>query len=272
LSGRPSLSELEWFDHRYFWRADGTRRCHYICGLAREAGAVIVRQSDPDPFLHELWLNSLNAFEGNPCVVGFIVEQTCLSAISSLGFGHGDFHWKPAQIRIFEGNILESINLEDSSTLFIPQGWNYKDIDAIYVRVNKSEMTAEVVPIQVTMNDRHGDSEMRFFARWSNWESFFVGYKLTSTFVWIVRDRRSRENIEEHLRSLRSGERVVAPKHMRVYITAREVFEPLGQRLETLSKSRALTVPGPTIISHERPGSRMIVNEFPWQANVRVVS
>jgi len=221
----------EWFDHRYFWKDETTRRCHYTCGLAREGGAIIIRNAKPDQFLDEIWFNSLEFFEDNPAVVGFIVEQTCLSVLSSMGFRHGGLQWNPVKSKIFTGNILDSISPAASKTLFIPDRWNYKDIDALYLSVDKKK-TALIVPIQISINPFHKDSEALFYVEWDRWAKRFEGYTLSSTFLWIVEHKRSFKIVEEQLRSLRSGTRSIAPQHKQIFVTAGDVYKPLGERLE----------------------------------------
>jgi hypothetical protein len=224
---------LEWFDHRYFWRDETTGRCHCTCGLAREGGAITVRKAKPVQFLDdEIWSNSLDLFEDNPVVVGFIVEQTCLSVLSSIGFNHGDLHWNSVKSKIFSGGILYAISLAASETLYIPDRWDYKDIDALYVSVDRRKKTVLIVPIQITINPFHKDSEALFYADWEQWVKRFEGYTLSSTFVWIVEHNPSWKIVEEQLRSLRGGTQLITPQHKQMYVTAGDLYEPLGERLE----------------------------------------
>lgn len=202
----------ECFDHRYFWQDEGTGCCHYTCGLARGGGAITIRKVKPDKFLTHIWLNSLDAFEDNPVVVRFIVEQTCLSAISSHGFNVRDLHWNPLKPKIFSGDILRAISLETSETLYIPDQWNYKDIDALYLYIDEKRKTVLIVPIQISINPFHKDSEACFYAGWQQWVKHFGDYTLSSTFVWIVEHDRSWKIIDEHLRALRDGTQLIAPQ------------------------------------------------------------
>jgi hypothetical protein len=240
-----SWISAEWFDHRYFFR-DESGRCYYTCGLARECGAIIVRNAEPDQFLADIWLNSLNFFEDNPVVVGFIVEQICLSVISSIGFRIGDLHWNSVKSKILSSDMLSSISLAASETLYIPDRWNYKDIHALYLYIDERKKTALVVPIQITINPFHKDSEALFYADWERWVDHFEGYTLSSTFVWIVEHQRSWKIVEEKLRSLRSGTQLIAPQHKQMFVTTSQLHEPLGRRLEArhkrLQSSKSLSV------------------------------
>jgi hypothetical protein len=222
----------EWLDHRYFWRDEESRRCYSTCGLAREAGAMIVRKAKPNEFLDKI---RLNFFEDNPVVVEFIVKQTCLSAMSSIGFNYGDLHWNSVKSEIFSGDILDTLDetsLTASEMLYIPDRWNYKDIDAIYLSVDKRKKTMLIVPIQISINPSHKDSETLFYADWAKWKNCFQGYTLSSTFVWIVEHKHSWNIVEEQLRSLQGGTQVVAPQHKRMHVTVSDVYKPLGERLE----------------------------------------
>jgi hypothetical protein len=237
---------VEWLDHQYFWQDETTGRCYYTCGLAREGGAIVVRKAKPNPFLaDEIWFNSLDLFEDNPVVVGFIVEQTCLSILSSIGFNHGDLHWNSVKPKIISGDILYAIPLVTSETLYIPDRWDYKNIDALYLSVDKGKKTALIVPIQISINLSHKDSEALFYSDWEQWKKHFEGYALSSTFVWIVEHERSWRIVEEQLRSLRSGMQLIAPWHKQMHVTAGDLYEPLGERLEAryrrLQNSKSLS-------------------------------
>lgn len=222
---------VECFDHRYFWQDEKTKRCHYTCGLAREGGATAIRKVTPDKFLSDTWLNALDAFEDNPVVVGFIVEQTCLSAISSHGFNIRRLHWKPLKPKIFDGDILDAISLEASQALYIPDRWNYKDIDALYLCIDKQKKTVLIVPIQISINPLHKDSEACFYADWERWVKRFKGYTLSSTFVWIVEHDRSWKIVDEQSRDLRGGMQSIVPLHEQMHVTVVDVYRPLGERL-----------------------------------------
>ena len=272
-----SWLSLEWFDHRYFWRDETTCRCHCTCGLAREGGAITVRKAKPVQFLDVIWFNSLDVFEGNPVVVGFIVEQTCLSVLSSIGFNHEDLHWNSVKPKIFSGDVLYTISVEASETLYIPDRWDYKDIDAFYVSVDKRKKTVlMVVPIQITINPFHKDSEAFFYADWEQWVKRFQGSTLSSTFVWIVEHKPSWKIVEEQLRSLRGGAQLITPQHKQMYVTAGDLYEPLvsGSRLVIgyykVVRVCLRSLPSPLTYETEQPSRKMIINESAEQ-NVHVL-
>jgi hypothetical protein len=223
----------EWFDYRYFWRDEDTGSCHYTCGLAREAGAVVIRKARPNQFLVDGWLNALDFFEKNPSVVGFIVKQTCLSAISNFGFNHRGLRWDPVESKVFSGDIFDAVPSTTSKTFYVPEQWNYKNFDALYLDFDMGKKSVFIVPIRVCLNHSYKDSEALFYADWERWEKRFDGYKISTTFVWIVEHKRSWKVIEMQSRSLRSGPQLITPNHKQIHLMAGEVFGPLGPRLES---------------------------------------
>jgi hypothetical protein len=174
----------KWFDFRFFSQDENWNGC-CTCGLARQAAAVIIRQGKPGLFLDSTWLNSLSTYKSNPSVVGFIVEQACLSAISETGFHHGGLNWGPIPAMIF-GRSLGAIDyipyLKDCEMFLVPDTFNFRDIDALYIRVETIEKKVFIVPIQVTTAKEHKDSEASFYSRWSHWLDRFKGYELITTF------------------------------------------------------------------------------------------
>ncbi|KAI9443719.1 hypothetical protein F5148DRAFT_1255992 [Russula earlei] len=265
LTRSTTHADDEWFDHRYFYRDEETQICHCTCGLARKAGAILLRQANPDRFFDSIWLNSLDFSEGHPAMVGFIVEQTCLSAISSLGFKHTGIQWDPAETTIFEGDLLQALPRQTStSKFFVPADPNYKNIDALYYEVDTTAKTVFVAPIQITVNPKHKDSEALFYSEWGRWKTFFVGYTLSSTFVWILEHAHSRRVIEQQSKALRSGSRVIIPEHEQIFVTVTELYAPLGRQLTGFRKTsgRKRLRPVPSIVpddeisEKERPPRR----------------
>ncbi|KAF8333265.1 hypothetical protein F5887DRAFT_994782 [Amanita rubescens] len=258
LLGSVHFIRAECFDHRYFWRDEETGRCHYTCGLAREGGAITIRKVKPDKFLSHTWLNALDAFEDNPVVVGFVVKQTCLSAISH-GLNIRGLHWKSLKPNIFAGDILDAISLEASQALYIPDQWNYKDFDALYLYMNKQKKTVLIVPIQIFINPLHKDSEACFYTDWQRWVKHYKGYTLSSTFVWIVEHDRSWNIVDEQLRAIRGGTQLIAPLHEQMLVTVGDVYGLLGERL---AQARQSGQPSPKMIESARQNELEIVGEY----------
>ena len=163
--------------------------------------------------------------------------------MSSLGFNYGDLHWNSVKSQIFTGDILDALGEISPQTLYIPDQWNYKDINALYLAIDEKKKTMLIVPIQISINPCHKDSETLFYADWAKWKNKFHGYTLSSTFVWIVEHKCSWNIVEEQLRSLRGGTQVIAPQHKQMHVMVSDVYKPLGERLEAryrrLQKSKS---------------------------------
>jgi len=71
-------------DHRYFYVEGGYGR--YTCGLARQGIIEFLRMyAEESIFLGSEWYLALTAFQNNPSVIGFTVEQMIISRIASSG-------------------------------------------------------------------------------------------------------------------------------------------------------------------------------------------
>jgi hypothetical protein len=224
----------KYFDHRYFYRDIPYRICHCTCGLARKVGARLIHERRPDLFLSNKWINSLDSCARNPAMLGFAVEQVCLSFISQNGFSHVEDKWNPKSA-IFFSDLLTALPTETSSAFLVPTNPNFKYIDALHIDINKDACTLSVAPIQITINPKHADSETLFYHTfWEPIRKRFPNFKLSSTFIWIVEEMAGRaplEHVEECSRLLRSGTHVVVPSHKRVVITLDHLYPILGERL-----------------------------------------
>ena len=212
---------------------DDERCGNYTCGLARQAAAVVIRRGLPDLLCSETWIHSLHTFRNNPSVVGFLVEQACLSAISATGFYHGDINWQSFTATTFRGDILNAIGRRSYERFFIPED-PFKDIDALYLKVDAEKKTAVVVPIQVTISKTDKDSEAAFYSRWTDWQIFFRGYTLTTDFVWIVEDKQSWMVKEEEFKTTREKLKLIFPRHEQVYVTVQDIDATLGSVLKSI--------------------------------------
>jgi len=167
-----------------------------------------------------------------------MVEQACLSFISQTGFHHGGIEWGCLEATIFTGKFIPHIPGVNES-FFVPDAHNFKDIDAVYLRVDEKLKKVLVIPIQVTIATEHKDSEMAFYSRWSEWRRCFEGYGVETTFVWIVEDKRSWELVEAHLRVTRQGSKEIFPTHEKVFVTVTDIHPVLGGVLERIRKQRS---------------------------------
>ena len=161
-----SNSDPECFDNQYFYPDRTFSFGNSTCGLARQAGAIVVRTESPGRLVGDVWLRALRTFKDNPPVVGFLVEQACLSALSTTGFNHGNINsWGSFPATLFEGDLIKAIpSTGDSEVFFIPKERIFGNKE--YFKVDDTKRTVLVVPIQITVAKEHADSEARFYSRW----------------------------------------------------------------------------------------------------------
>jgi len=203
-----------------------------VCVLAREAAAIVIRRGSPGLLCGSTWLLSLRTFKENPSVIGFLVEQAYLSAISRTGFHHGGIDWESFPATIFQDDLIQAIPSVDCEIFFVPENPFFKDIDALYLKVDVEEETALVVPIQITVAKTHKDSEAAFYSRWSNWQERFRGYEVKTTFVWVVENKQSWAVMEEEFKTTRSQSKLISPEHEQIFMTVGDINRTLGLHLE----------------------------------------
>jgi hypothetical protein len=187
----------------------------------------------------------MQTFENNRSVIGFLVEQACISAMSDTGFSYGGIHFPALEATIFDprpGLISSVPRSRDCEIFFVPSEPNYKDIDALYVRISHKNRTVYVVPIQITVAKRHKDSEKAFYAGWRKWKAAFPDCTLT-TFVWIDEFDKSWDSIRAEHRTTRSGLKEIFPDHKQICVTVAEVHAPMGVELDLLRQTRGNNTP-----------------------------
>jgi len=177
--------EAELYDHRYLY-VDSSSIGHYTCGLARDTMAKMLRHYGQSKFfLSNAWLTRMEEFRGNPVILGFLVEQACLSSISMHGLHVRGLDVKNMTTIVFQGYPM--YDLSHDLALYIPLTFNFKAIDGLILSLDKVNMVAHLIPIQVTISQRHSDSESKFFENWSNWISGLGSYSANATFLWITK-------------------------------------------------------------------------------------
>jgi hypothetical protein len=139
----------------------------------------------------DTWLQFLHTFKDNFFVVRFLVEQACLSTISRTSFHHGGIDWESFPATIFEGDPIYVIPPWDHKIFFIPKNTFFKDINALYLKVDVEKKTVLVVSIQITIAKTHKDLKAAFYSQWSNWLECFGGYQVKTTVVWVVENEQS---------------------------------------------------------------------------------
>ena len=197
-----------------------------------QAAAAILRKGQPGRLFDKEWLSALRTFKNNSSVVGFMVEQACLSIISEMGFLHGG----SVPATIFKGDLIQSVHLGDQNTFFVPEDPYFKDIDALFLRIHEPSKMVLVVPFQITINKKHKDSEAAFYSGWARWKALLEGYKVQTCFVWITEDDQSWEELEAESRMTRSGQQEVSPPHMRLRVPVKALHPVLGAELSAIRR------------------------------------
>ena len=95
--------------------------------------------------------------------------------------------------------------------LYVPKAYNYEAIDAFIAMLNKEERTLKLFAIQVTIANKHKDSEKQFFNKW--WRQYYTSipdkfkrhYTVSVAFVWLHRG----EYVTEGLKSIAEHIKVV---------------------------------------------------------------
>ncbi|KAF8448386.1 hypothetical protein BDZ91DRAFT_803139 [Kalaharituber pfeilii] len=150
-------------------------------------------------------------------------------------------------------------NMEKFPILHIPRAWNYGSIDAIIFSLvvdegNCAKRSLQVIPVQITINNRHADSEFAFFTKWNKFRSNVIGDaefdEIEIVFLWIVEDPstfpRKDELVAEQAKQTRNG-RYTFPRYRREVRSIRQVSEKVGNKL-----SLARTGAGNTITLNKR--------------------
>jgi hypothetical protein len=189
-------------DYRYLSRKGDDR---YTCGLARQGIIEFLRiYAEESVFLGPEWYLALSSFKNNSPVIGFTVEQMIISRLASSGlrWGDTDLVILPAPLMPFSGSVT-ALSIDKPSTYYVPLQFNFKAIDALYVEVNEHKRTAKIVAIQITVAKRHTDSASNFFADWEAWTCSLRGFTITPIFLWIVENKRGKDEVEAKLIELR---------------------------------------------------------------------
>jgi hypothetical protein len=113
------------------------------CGLARTALAGKLRGLGEDLFLG--WGSAIFDNYNNKSVLGFILEQMCLSSISQRGLHAAGLDFGMMKTIVFPGSCPD-FNVKSPLTLYVPVSYNFPAIDGAVLSLN------------------HQDSEQRFFS------------------------------------------------------------------------------------------------------------
>jgi hypothetical protein len=197
---------------------------------------VLRERSEDSAFLGEEWHRALEAFKNNRSVVGFMVEQMIISRLASSGVNAGHLAIKAASIITFQGTSTRLLN-KDGRVYHVPLKFNLKAVDAIYVSVNAKQKTALVVPIQITVAKKHGDSVGAFFEDWATWSQALANYNITVRFMWIHDSERGLREVEAKTIKLKGRDVSSWPRHDVVFVSVEQVDKDLAMTLEKIRPS-----------------------------------
>lgn len=190
-------------DERYFYFVGNIGHCS--CGIVRDAVTEILLHHRPESLLGNDWVDAIKECPLDcPSLQGFLTELLCLNHISMFGLKHVDMNLEAMPISRYtylpDFGSLKDIPGTTCCQLYIPRASNYDAIDGIIVLRNKTKRTLKLFPLQITIADRHSDSEAKFFETW--WLQYLDAahqafgtnlnanvtskpYKISLSFVWI---------------------------------------------------------------------------------------
>ena len=170
------------YDRRFFY-IDNDGIGHSTCGLARDAVLMALRKLEYDPFLDSAV--SFRIAKNNTSVLDFLIKQKCLSSISRKGLKVPYFSFDSMPIKIWRGKYPD-FDMNEYLALYVPLAFNYQAIDGIIVHLDKNELHALLIPIQITTTTKcHPDSKHVIFALWKSLKPMLEGYTLGVRFLWF---------------------------------------------------------------------------------------
>ena len=200
----------QWWDSAYFYK-DDEGLGHSTCGVVRDRMAWLLRRYGEAKFLDDIWFEALHRSCNNPAVLGFIVKQMCLTSIAQSGLPIGRKNFYPVRTIVFGGRDPPAIDKQGGVSLYVPLRFNFPAIDAILIEVEEEKKTVLLIPLQITIAERHSASEDKFFETWAKWERKFYGYKVSLWFVWVTEGIRSR--VESHPERKKDRRRGIAARN-----------------------------------------------------------
>jgi hypothetical protein len=164
------------YDPRYFY-FDNEDRGHCICGLARETMVTLLREEDLSLFTSDAWYSAVRS-DCSPIRDSAIV-QICLTRMSLGGLTTADAQGNSMRICKFRQDPNFGWMFEEAwksprvmtSFLCIPCPEVFM-LNAVILRINPSDKTAHLIPLQITTTLTCIDLATRFFAiMWHKWEN-----------------------------------------------------------------------------------------------------
>ncbi|KAF8541845.1 hypothetical protein BDD12DRAFT_979387 [Trichophaea hybrida] len=240
INDNVSRAERAVIDNRYFYT---TRQNigHCTSGLVRDTMAAFLRKhAGGDTFLKQQWYNMIEYVGGNSSVLGFFVEQVVLSRIEKEGMTMDGIKIPGMKSVGFRTLPKGPENTDGSPVLYIPDTYNYKAIDGVIIsaKIVNDLKVLEIMPMQITINQHHEDSEKSFFEGWDDFVVKILGASdyddLKITFLWIVEDSetfpREDEFVAANTLTTRNGS-YSTPSYERKVRSVKYVSEMVGHKL-----------------------------------------
>ena len=237
-------------DHRYFFATNqsGVRVGSYACGIARNAAMRKLRQYPGINASEDIWPRDLEHFVGNQSMLGFLIEELCLSSISLRGLhiGMGLSPAKGIATRCFNHKLPE-YSLQQGVTIYLPVNYNFRTIDALILSLDTvgERKKATIFPLQITIAKSHSDSEPKFFEHWPKWCSGLDNYEVEFHFLRITDDaNHSSKSVEKKTRPSRGAEaeNVVNPGYTSHRIPLSLVNKDVADRLRRAREKKNISI------------------------------
>ncbi|KAG9033181.1 hypothetical protein FS842_003981 [Serendipita sp. 407] len=227
--------DKKFYDLRYFYFNQGTSIGHSTCGIASQVLMALYRRHNLERLDINRFYSTISA-SSNPIVHGYLAEHVCLDAIKRHGLPCIDSTLnRPLDAEFFDDvpNWNPFIASTHECRLYLPATFNFANVDAAILRLDRWNRKAYLYPIQVTLARTHKDSETKFYEeQWKNWTEGLSDYEVYSTFVWIDQQQPSNGAIEMVARPTRNGIKEVIPQHNFSHVSIKSVDEKLSQKLE----------------------------------------
>ncbi|KAJ7438486.1 hypothetical protein FB451DRAFT_160118 [Mycena latifolia] len=236
---RPG-SHTALYDPRYFY-FDNENRGHCICGVARDTMLPLLRMEDLSGFTSDAWYSAVR--NGSRTIRDTAIVQICLTRIGAGGLTQADALGNAMRICSFRQDPIFGWMFEEawksprgmSSFLCIPGSEVCKFLSAVILRINPSDKTCHIIPLQISTSMICTDMASLFFAvTWHRWESAIKeeGFKVINTFVCV--DSRTPQSAEVCAQSTAFREQVkfVSPQYTARSISVGVLDPKLGRLLE----------------------------------------
>lgn len=187
------IADKDLYDIRHFY-FDNERVGHSTCGMAFQTIMDIYRQHDAPSHDIGSWYRAI-CNSPNHIVLGYLAVYICLDTIRRDGMGTVDEALDGTLVKETFDTVpdVERLITEHASwsRLYVPNSFNFPNVDAAIVCVDRHKQQAFVYLIQVTLATAHKNSETDFYqTQWEGWKSSFPSkYEVFPTFVCIAGPR-----------------------------------------------------------------------------------